>query len=111
MGGETKGTAMSDKQVVSVIALVVAILVAGALYLNLTGWNDPPSTKSGEIAIAKLDCITDSRDYDECADRVDRQFRAGPYEPWYKQQPVLAALAAGGAVFFVLAGGARLFLE
>lgn len=108
---------VSDKQVVSLGALVFAVLVAGALYLNLTNWHQYQSaTPMARAASEKFDCEltgmqNPSFDADECADQVDRKYQIGPYVPWYKQQPALAALLAGSAVFVVLAGGARLFLK
>ena len=108
---------VSDKQVVSLGALVFAVLVAGALYLNLTNWHQYQSaTPMARAASEKFDCeLTGMQDptfdADECADQVDRKYRIGPYEPWYRQHPAPAALAAGVATFFALAGGARLLFD
>jgi len=108
---------VSDKQVVSLGALVFAVLVAGALYLNLTNWNQQPSLMpEARAASAQFDCTVRSVqdptfDADACVDRVKREYQIGPYVPWYRQHPALAALAAAGVTFFVLAGGARLFME
>lgn len=117
MSAVAKAVMMSDKQVVSVIALIFAALVAGALYLNLIDWNQHPSAvPAAQAASETFDCslrsVQDPRfDVDACYDRVQRKYQIGPYVPWYRQHPALAAIAAGGATFFILAGGARLFLE
>lgn len=100
----------SHKQVVALIAFVFGVAVFLGTLATLTDFNALPDTKSGEIGLAKFDCMGRS-DYDECADRVDRQFRVGAYEPWYERQPLLAAALAGVAVFFGLAGAARLALD
>lgn len=104
---------VSDKQVVSVLSLAIAALVAGALYLNLVGWNQHPSTvPEVRAANAAFDCALRSAadpafDFAACYDRVQRDYGIGPYMPWYRQHPALTSLLAGVAAFVTLAGVAR----
>lgn len=101
---------LSRKQWVSLVALVLGCAVFLGAWATLTDFNDLPNSESGDIGIAKLDCMAKA-DYDECADRVDREFGVGAYAPIYERHPVAAALLAGVATFFVIAGGSRLFME
>jgi len=103
-------SSLSGKQALSLVALVIGVAVFLGTLAQLTDFNGLPSTESGEIGIAKIDCMKES-DYAACADRVDREFGVGPYEPWYEEQPIIAALIAGAVTFFVIAGGGRLFLS
>lgn len=110
---------MTSKQLVTSVALVFAAVLSLAFYLRFSGWNRYESAMpAAHSASETFDCIIrsvqDPRvDYDACVDRVQRKYGTGPYAhvAWQEQHPALAALIAGGVAFFVLAGGARLFLE
>lgn len=114
VGGEmierAKQMSLSDKQKISMVALVLgAVVFLGALF-RFAGSSELSYAESGGTASARIDCIGKA-DFDACNDRVDRQLGIGFYEPWYEQHAVLAALAAGGVTFFVIAGGGRLLMK
>lgn len=109
----------SDRQLLSVAALVIGVLVAGIVFAVIADapfGDDLPRTS--DLDIAKVECLADmaasnsSRaDMEACNDAAERRLRVGPYEPWHERHPVLTALAAGLTTFFVIAAAGRLLLE
>lgn len=109
-------SSLSSRQMLTLVAVSFAVIVAGALYLNLSSARAPSSLDVSRSASATFECtlksVQDTRvDFDQCADDVQREYRLGSYAPWYERQPVLASLLAGGVTFFAIAGGGRLFMK
>lgn len=107
---------LPGKQMLAIAALIVAVLVAGALYLNLSQAQQPSTVDVARSNSGTFDCtlrsLEDPRiDREECVADVEREYGIGTAAPWYEQHPALAAVLAGSVAFFVVAGGGRLFME
>ena len=101
-------SSLSGKQKLSLVALLLgAVVFVGAL-AQLNAFDAQPTPTAREAIETTRDCIQDAKtdaDIDQCNNRD------GGNHPWYEQHAVLAALAAGGVTFFVIAGGGRLLMK
>lgn len=101
-------SSLSTKQMLSVVALVVGVAVFLATVSQLGDFGPTPQKTATEVLAEARKCID--------AAKTDSEIRAcsepdSDSGPWYNQHPVLAALIAGTATFFVIAGSGRLFMK